>query len=43
MSEDQVINPLGVTRYYPEKGQVELTVPLPQEKFLWNPDIQGIL
>lgn len=42
MSEDQVINPLEVTRYYPEKGQVELTVVLPQEKFLWNPDIHPV-
>jgi NCS1 family nucleobase:cation symporter-1 len=42
MTEEKVLNRLSVTKYYPDKGQVELTTVLPHEKYLWNADIHPI-
>ena len=37
-----MLDRLSVTKYYRDRGQVELTIPLPEEKYLWNADIHPV-
>ncbi|BDC18898.1 cytosine permease [Acidianus sp. HS-5] len=39
---EKVIDRISITRFYPEKGQVELTEVFPNEKFLWNADVHPV-
>lgn len=39
---EKTIDRSSITKFYPEKGQVELTETFPNEKFLWNADVHPI-
>jgi NCS1 family nucleobase:cation symporter-1 len=36
------VDRVSITKFYPERGQVELTQPFPEEKFLWNADVHPV-
>ncbi len=39
---EKIIDRVSITKFYPEKGQLELTETFPEEKLLWNADVHPI-